>query len=169
MAITLTANYKETLSPEIIEIIDTMVEDGYDLEELLTIVDYFGEDYQENLEEIMSVLEDTGANNSERFDYLEEWGSDNLEYFTKYWTLLDDHNEGAIEAFCHIWGPCELENFEESYQGYHDSNADFAEHICEDLMDTNMPSWIVIDWDATWECSLRYDYSEHDGHYFRDI
>lgn len=169
MSITLTANYKETLSPKVVEVIDGLIENGYDLEDLLTIVDYFGEDYQENLEEILDVLEDTGANNSDLFDYLEEWGSDNLEYFAKYWELLDDHNEGAIEAFCHLWGPEDLEHFEDSYSGYYSTDADFAESICEGLLDHNFPSWIVIDWEATWNSSLRYDYSEHDGHYFSDF
>ena len=44
----------------------------------------------------------------------------------------------------------------------------YAQNIAEDCGDVprNMPSWIEIDWEASWE-NLTYDYVEsNDGHIF---
>ena len=44
------------------------------------------------------------------------------------------------------------------------NGAEFAQNIAEDCGDVprNMPSWIEIDWEASWE-NLTYDYVESDG------
>jgi hypothetical protein len=169
MSITLTANYKETLAPEVIEIVDELIENGQELPNLLEILDYFGEEYQENLEEIVRALDETGAKKSELQEFIDAFSIDDLEHFEQYNALAADFPTEAIEAFCYIWGLCDLQHFEDSYQGAWDDEAEFAEHICEDLLDHNVPSWIVIDWQATWDSSLRYDYSERDGFYFQDF
>ena len=52
--------------------------------------------------------------------------------------------------------------------GCYESGADFAQSIAEDCGDVprNMPSWIEIDWKASWD-NLDYDYVEcSDGHIF---
>ena len=67
-----------------------------------------------------------------------------------------------------------LEQFEDSYQGQHDSGADFAESTCEDcgyLEDSNLPMFIQshFDWATVWSNELRFDYFEVDGHFFRNF
>ena len=64
-----------------------------------------------------------------------------------------------------------LQQFEDSYQGQHDSGADFAEQLCEDcgyLEESNLPMFIQshIDWETVWSNELRFDYFEVDGHFF---
>ena len=64
-----------------------------------------------------------------------------------------------------------LEQFEDSYQGQHDSGAAFAESTCEDcgyLEESNLPMFIQshIDWETVWSNELRFDYFEVDGHFF---
>lgn len=170
MSITLTANYKETLPAEIVEIINDLVEDaGYDLDEVLTTYDYFGEKYAEDLERIIETLEDTDATRSELHDFLEEHGINDLEYFEKYKNLRDDHDPDAVDAYIELCGyvGC-VDSFEDAYEGYYDRVEDFVDYIIEGYGET-IPSWIVIDAEQTWNCSLRHDYSEQDGHYFRDI
>ena len=56
-----------------------------------------------------------------------------------------------------------LEQFEDSYQGQHDSGADFAEQLCDDcgyLEESNLPMFIQshIDWETVWSNELRFDY-----------
>ncbi len=169
MSITLTANYKETLSPEVLEIVDELIENGQELSDLLEILDYFGEEYQENLEEIVHALDETGAEKSELQEFIDSYSIDDLEHFEQYNALTADFPTEAIDAFCYIWDVSSLEHFEDSYQGAWNDDAEFAENICEGLLDHNFPSWIVIDWQATWDSSLRYDYSEHNGYYFSDF
>ena len=57
------------------------------------------------------------------------------------------------------------------YQGQYNSGADFAEQIASDCgyISKDMPSWIHIDWQKTWDNSLSYDYTELiGGHIFNN-
>ena len=55
-----------------------------------------------------------------------------------------------------------IEHFEEMYQGQYDSGAEFAEMIASDCgyISRDMPSWIEIDWQKTWDNALSYDYTQ---------
>jgi hypothetical protein len=166
MSITLSTNYKETVAPEIVAIVDELVEDGYELEEVLSVLDYFGEEYQENLKEIFEELENTGALKEELYDYLEEQGIDELGYFEHYQEVMSNYDENAVNAFLSLYSVSDLHAFEESYEGQFDDVRDFVENYLENLGE-NIPSWIVVDYEATWNASLRFDYNEEDGYYFR--
>jgi hypothetical protein len=168
MAITLSTTYKETLTPEIVEIIDNLVENGYDLEDLLITLDYFGEEYQEHLEEIIDCKEETDASNSDLYDYLEEFGIDDLQYFEDYKSAVDDYNEDAVKAYVSCCGIESVAGFEEAYEGEFDDVEDFVDYILETMGET-IPSWIVVDHEATWNYNLRHDYYEENGFYFRNI
>jgi hypothetical protein len=166
MSITLSSNYKETVAPEIVTIVDELVEDGYELEEVLSVLDYFGEKYQENLKEIFEELENTDASKSDLYDYLEEQGIDELGYFEHYQEVMSNYDENAVNAFLSLYSVSDLHAFEESYEGHYDDVRDFVENYLE-MLGENIPSWIVVDYEATWNASLRFDYNEEDGYYFR--
>ena len=59
---------------------------------------------------------------------------------------------------------------DEAYAGSFRSDADFAEDMAEQLGDIprDFPSWIYIDWERSAR-DLMMDYSEQDGHYFRNV
>ncbi len=166
MSITLSDNYKETLPAEIVAIVDNLVENGYDLEDILITLDYFGAYYYENLVSIFEILEDTGASKSDLYDYLEEQGIGELEFFDKYQEMMENYDEGAVKAFLEMYSVSDLHAFEESYEGQFDNVRDFVEYIL-DTVGEEIPSWISIDYEATWNASLRFDYNEEDGYYFR--
>jgi hypothetical protein len=166
MSIPLTANYKETLPSEIVEIIDNLVEDGRDLEEVLSVYDYFGEEYAKNLEVILEVLENTDASKSDLYDFIEEHGVENLEYFEKYKELRDDHDPAAVDVFISLYSLDDLTHFEDVYEGQFNSVEDFVVQFLENR-DENIPSWLCIDYEATWNCFLRYYYCEENDYYFQ--
>ena len=63
------------------------------------------------------------------------------------------------------YGITDLQDFQDLYV-YHSEEynweAEFAEYWATDVGCFNQPddfSWIVIDWQATWNCNLRYDFS----------
>ena len=60
----------------------------------------------------------------------------------------------------------DLEHFEEAYYGEHKSEADFAEDFTNDCFDYEAPSFVVIDWQATWDRGLSYDFDYEDGFVF---
>jgi antirestriction protein len=51
-----------------------------------------------------------------------------------------------------------IEDCDERYQGFYDDEAEFAEHFHND-QGVYIPDGIVVDWEATWEQNLRYDYT----------
>ena len=51
-----------------------------------------------------------------------------------------------------------LEQFEDSYQGQYEDEAQFVEQLLEDCYQSDLPSWVHIDYQRTWDDSLRFDY-----------
>ena len=67
-----------------------------------------------------------------------------------------------------------VEQFEDAYAGEYSSTANFAEQLCDDcgyLSESNLPNFISnhIDWDAVWNCELRFDYFTVEGKYPGDL
>ena len=78
--------------------------------------------------------------------------------------LRERYGDDAVDAFLENWSVDDLDFFEDAYQ----SSArpeDFVRELVEDIYGVNVPSFVEIDWRATWE-NLRYDYVEIDGHIF---
>jgi hypothetical protein len=83
-----------------------------------------------------------------------------------YDRLCGDYGQDAIDAFLEIYDENDLGNFEDAYQGSYDSESDFAEQFTIDCYGLDIPSFVVVDWQATWEVGLRYDYDFQDGFVF---
>jgi antirestriction protein len=88
------------------------------------------------------------------------------EYQEKYSELCDSYGVDAVDAFLELYDEDDLESFEEAYYGSYDSEADFAEQFVNDTCDFDIPSFVVVDWEATWNCNLRYDFDFEDGFVF---
>ena len=88
------------------------------------------------------------------------------EYQEQYQKLCGDYGQDAVDAFLEIYGEEDLDNFEDAYQGRYESEAAFTEEFTENCYGLNFPSFIVIDWQATWDQGLRYDYEFQDGFVF---
>ena len=78
--------------------------------------------------------------------------------------LLEDYDADAIKAFIALYGEENLESFTDAYQGEM-SGADFAEQLVTDCYCMDIPSFVCVDWSATWD-QLSYDYDEQDGYIF---
>jgi antirestriction protein len=88
------------------------------------------------------------------------------EYQEQYQDLCERYSKDAVDAFLELYDEDDLESFEEAYYGSYDSEADFAEQFVNDTCDFDVPSFVVVDWDATWNCNLRYDFDFEDGFVF---
>tara|TARA_B100000900_G_scaffold60123_1_gene45607 strand:+ start:56 stop:472 length:417 start_codon:yes stop_codon:yes gene_type:complete len=99
-------------------------------------------------------------------DFIKSFGEENFRnHYETYQRLIEDYDKGLVEEFMEDY---DIENFEDSYQGEYESGAEFAEQLCKDCgyITGDLPSWIEIDWKATWDRALSYDYIEIDGHIF---
>ena len=89
------------------------------------------------------------------------------EYQKQYTDLCEFYGKDAVNAFLELHDDESLlEYFEEAYQGRYDSESDFAEQFTTDVLGVDIPAHIVVDWEATWNCNLRYDFDFEDGFVF---
>lgn len=59
---------------------------------------------------------------------------------------------------------------EEGYLGHFETTAEFAQEVAENyLTEVNIPDWVVVDWQATWDRNLRHDYFEEEGFVWSNI
>ena len=78
--------------------------------------------------------------------------------------LLTEYDAEAIEEFIEYFGEENLESFDDAYQGEM-SGAEFAQELVINCYEVNIPGFVCIDWEETWE-ELRYDYTELSGYIF---
>jgi len=72
-----------------------------------------------------------------------------------------------IDAFVELMGGFDdIDKAAENYQGEYSTDARFTEDFYEQ-MGTDIPGDLVIDWEATYESSLCFDYGSANDHYFR--
>jgi hypothetical protein len=87
------------------------------------------------------------------------------DYYEEYVTAGEDYGYSAVDAFIEEFGLDCVSSFTESYQGEYSSEAQFAEQFCED-MGYEVPSFVIVDWQATFDYNLQYDYSYVNGYVF---
>lgn len=84
--------------------------------------------------------------------------SDFVAHYEDYCTAGEAIGYDAVDALIEEMGDVSyVEGCEERYRGNYDSTADFAEEFYTDCYD--VPSALVVDWEATYDSSLRYDYT----------
>ena len=129
MSITLTANYKEVLAADTVEKIEELLDEQYDLDAMLVFIDEHDED-------------------------------DFEAYYEEYVRCGEAIGFEAVDALIEEQGCVSyVENCDERYQGCYQSTADFAEEFYTNTMCLDIPAAIVVDWEATWDSALYYDFT----------
>lgn len=92
--------------------------------------------------------------------------------------IAEEHglDEEAFVGFCdnqHITADeaeDAVSNFEDAYIGEFSNEQEFAENYADELGDV-IPDYIrsAVDWQEVWDGTLRHDFYEVNGHYFRNI
>ena len=100
---------------------------------------------------------------NEMCEFIENYGeTEFLTYYETYHRLCEDYGQNLVDEFANHFDVDTVEHFEDMYQGQYDSGAEFAEMIASDCgyISRDMPSWIEIDWQKTWDNALSYDYTQ---------
>lgn len=85
--------------------------------------------------------------------------------------LQSDHDIEAIEAYMYCYGEWDEQRFEDAYVGEWKDDEDFAYDQAEQMGDIEKDvrwPYTCIDW-ASAARDLMWDYTEHNGHYFRNF
>ena len=122
------------------------------------------EDVQAKIDE----LKEENYYEGDMIAFIEEHGNDNfLEFYEEYVQCGEDYSYDAVEAFVGEFGIECIANFTDAYYGQYDSEEQFAEQFVSDCYPINLDDTpIVVDWTATWESNLRYDFHFVDGFVF---
>ena len=108
-------------------------------------------------------------------DFIENHSEEEfVDHYETYNRLCEDYGQNLVDEFIEDFDVSTIENFEDMYQGQYNSGADFAKQIATDCgyiksYQGDLPSWIEIDWQKTWDNALSYDYTELiGGHIFNN-
>lgn len=80
------------------------------------------------------------------------------------------HDSEVYEACLDCLGKMDFQSLHEYvnnfYYGEYSSDEDFVQELYENDIPFNLPSFVIIDWEATAR-NIMYDYFESNGHYFK--
>jgi len=78
------------------------------------------------------------------------------------WLALDENDRELLSRYVDAIGSdgLTIEDAREAFYGTADSLAEFAENFTNESgsIPKDFPTWIVIDWEASWNCNLRHDF-----------
>jgi antirestriction protein len=84
--------------------------------------------------------------------------NDFVHYYEEYVRCGEAIGYDAVDALIDEMGDVsDIEGCDERFRGWYESEADFAEQFYNDI--ENIPASLVIDWQATYDSSLRYDFT----------
>lgn len=136
MTVTLTANYKEVFKQETVDFIEENCIDG-----------------EYDLDDALKFIDEHNE-------------ADFVAYYDAYISAGENLGYDVVDAFIEYHGDVSyVEHVEDAYRGHYDSEADFTEEFYNDVYG-EVPSFLVVDWEATWQSSLRYDFDFVDGYVF---
>lgn len=90
-------------------------------------------------------------------EFIGDYGLKNIGFYDSFADMMEDYCRWAVMAFIGEFGITNIEHFPEAYQGTYKSEAEFAEEFVSQLGE--IPVYCVVDWQATWDYSLRHDYT----------
>ena len=129
----------------------------------------------ETVEKIDELLEENYSLD-DMLVFVDEYNEEDfVTYYEEYVRCGEIIGYEAVDALISELGDVSyIENCDKRYQGCYNDEAEFAEYYHNE-MGNYIPDGIVVDWEATWETNLRYDFTScNDGtsyrscHIFRD-
>ena len=127
----------------------------------------------ETVEKIDELLEDNYALD-DILEFIDNYNeADFVSYYEEYVRCGEAIGYDAVDALIEEMGyVSDIEDCDERYYGVYESTADFAQETVESCYG-DIPSIVVVDWEATWDQSLRHDYTAcevgyRQVHIFRD-
>ena len=120
----------------------------------------------------LSALEEyleEGEDRDEMEAFIEEHGHKNFyNHFDEYREMVKQYDQDTVDAFLGAdFDISDIKSLEDAYYGQFDSEEEFTENFVNECYGLpEMPTWIAIDWEKTWEDGLSWDYTFFDGFVF---
>ena len=124
---------------------------------------------EEHVQEHLKGLLEDGHDEDEMKEFIKTHGnSDFLCYYEDYARMVDEYDQETVDAFLEEFDLMDVEHLQDAYHGQFDSEAEFAENFVSDMgyIQHDLPYWIQIDWEKTWDDGLSWDYTFNNGYVF---
>ena len=114
---------------------------------------------EQEIEEVVEMLIDGETIRDDIEAYVDDtrFGVEELCNFKIYTEMCEEWTLCVVDAFIEIWDISDVEHIGDAFYGHFDS----VEEFVDDYMDQvghDVPSWLAIDYDRTWDSSLRFDF-----------
>ena len=106
-------------------------------------------------EEVQTKIDELKAENyydEDMFDFINQYGNNSfLKFYEQYVQNSEDYCYEAVDAFIEEFGLYSLvgDNFQDAYRGQYDSKADYAESYVSDCYVVDLPGFLEINWEAS--------------------
>ena len=123
---------------------------------------------EEHAKELLTELSEDGHDLEEMKEFIETHGNkDFVLYYEDYARMVDEYDQETVDAFLEEFDLMDVEHLQDAYHGRFDSEAEFAENFLNDCYGMpDMPYWVAIDWEKTWDDGLSWDYTFNNGYVF---
>ncbi|NBO72452.1 MAG: hypothetical protein EBU66_19230 [Bacteroidetes bacterium] len=87
------------------------------------------------------------------YEFIAEHGENDLvQYYVKYVEIGESYSYRAVDIFIEEFGIDNVEKFEDAFRGGgYASKADYAEQFVSDCYCIDLPAFIEIDWETTFD------------------
>lgn len=117
--------------------------------------------------DVIHELVENNYQDADIYEFINTYGEDALETcYEDYVELGETYSFEAVDVFCDEFSIEDIGNFQDAYYGEYETPAIFAENFTEDTTAMELPNYVVVDWEATWECNLRHDFIWSEGFVF---
>ena len=123
---------------------------------------------EEHVQEHLEGLLEDGHDEDEMKEFIETHGNkDFLCYYEDYARMIDEYDQETVDAFLEEFDIMDVEHLNDAYYGQYDSEEEFTESFVSECYGLpEMPYWIKIDWEKTWDDGLSWDYTFSNGYVF---
>jgi len=123
--------------------------------------------------DITEMVNEAGYLLSDIRDFIEQYGVEAYSngHYVTWCQLLGElgATNDAIEAYVEEVGINHISSYEDDFVGEYESEADFARQYFDGNyhnIDALEDAGVVIDWQATWDSDLSYNYAYNNGYVF---
>ena len=108
----------------------------------------------ENVQNKFDELKEDNYAVDDMIDFINEYGQENFfNLYEEYVTIGEEYSYDAVDAFIEEFGIQSFtqDNFIDSYRGEYESKGDYAHDYVTGCYSTELPGFVEIDWDATFD------------------
>lgn len=108
----------------------------------------------EKVQTLFDELKEENYHDEDMIEFIQEYGQDNFfDRYVDYVAVGEEYDYQAVNAFIEEFGiqSFSQDAFNDAYRGRYSSKADYAYDYVNDVYGVELPGFVEIDWEATFD------------------